>query len=263
MRLDRTKHTPCRTDSRPRDLNSAGSQITRTIAAISAAGLIIASAGFGAVFAFGLGIQHGLLLASLTVLMAVALELAKPLAVASALAAFRSWRTVMRGLLLSLLAVVAIGYSVTAELQLIAGSRGELVAKREAAIEGHSDRRESVKQARAELVTLAPSRTPEEVKADVVKLLAAHPKANGCRDATAGATARFVCPKVAALNGEIARAKRRAELQDAISKGQRRPTQQPPSSTPTLVARRWPRTCRRWGSTSRPRVWVICWCWCR
>ena len=100
--------------------------------------------------------------------MAVALELAKPLAVSSALAAFRSWRTVMRGLLLSLLAIVAVGYWLTAELQLIAGSRGDLVAKREAVIEGHSDRRENVKAARAELATLAPSRTVEEAKADIV-----------------------------------------------------------------------------------------------
>ena len=50
------------------------------------------------------------MLASLMVAMAVALELAKPLAVASALASFKSV-SIVRGLLLTVPAVVAIGYS--------------------------------------------------------------------------------------------------------------------------------------------------------
>jgi hypothetical protein len=202
--------------SQHKDLPHAGSQITQTIAAISAAGLVIASAGFGSVFAYTVGVQHGPLLAGLTIVMAIALELAKPLAVSGAFAAFRSW-AIIRGVALSILAAVAIAYSLTAELQLVASSRGDLVAKREDAIEQRDDRRESIKAARAELALLAPSRTVEEAKGDIAKLLAANPQAGNCRSMD-NATTRYVCPKVAALNGEAARAKRRGELQARIDK---------------------------------------------
>ena len=158
---------------------------------------------------------HGPLLASLMVGMAIALELAKPLAVASALASFKSW-AIVRGLLLMVLAAVAIGYSLSAELQLVASTRGDVVAKRAAAIEKHDDRRERVNAARTELASLAPARTMVEAQADIAKLLADNPKAYNCRNATANPTARYVCPKVAVLNGEMARAKRRGELQNAI-----------------------------------------------
>src|SRR5262245_14091140 len=88
-------------------LPNAGSQITSTIAAISASALVIASAGFGAMYAWAAGLPYGPALASLSVLMAVALEVAKPLSVAGVFAAFRSW-AVVRGLALSLLATVAV-----------------------------------------------------------------------------------------------------------------------------------------------------------
>lgn len=206
-------------NSRAKDLPTHGSQLTQTIASIAACGLVIASMGFGAVFAWSSGAEHGPLLASLMVMMAVGLELAKPIAVASAFSAFRRW-AIFRGTALALLAIVSVGYSLTAELQLVAGSRGDRVAKREAAIESHDDRRESVKAARAELATLAPSRTVGEAQADITRLLAANPKADGCRHAAmATSTARYICPRVALLLGEIARAERRAALQATIGKG--------------------------------------------
>ena len=219
MQLSRLFATSCKDSlqkqSKHKDLPCAGSQITQTVACISAVGLVIASAGFGAVFAFTVGVQHGPLLAGLTIVMAIALELAKPLAVSASFTAFRSW-SIVRGVALSVLAVVAIGYSLTAELQLVASSRGDLVAQREAAIEG-DDRRESVKQARSELASLAPSRTAAEVQADIARLLATNPKAGDCRSMD-NATARYVCPKIASLNGEAARTKRRGELQARIDK---------------------------------------------
>src|SRR5262245_24372353 len=89
--------------------------------------------GMGGLFAYTIGIQHGPLLAGLTVLMAAALEGIKPLAVSSALASFRGF-AIVRGLLLTLLACVAIAYSLTAELSLVAGSRGDLAARREQAV---------------------------------------------------------------------------------------------------------------------------------
>ena len=106
----RTSWPFCRTYNPSKALHPPNNQITRTLAGISAAGLLIASAGLGAIFAWSSGSQHGALMASLMVMMAVALELAKPLAVASALSSFRCW-AIVRGTLLSLLAVVAIGYS--------------------------------------------------------------------------------------------------------------------------------------------------------
>jgi hypothetical protein len=172
--------------------------------------------GMGGLLAYTVGIQHGPLLAGLTVLMAIALEGIKPLAVSSALASFRQLALV-RGLLLMLLACVAIAYSLTAELSLVAGSRGDLAAKREAAIESHNDRGEVIKAARAELASLPLARTPEEVQAEIQRLLAASPTAGGCRGAAANAY-RTVCAKVATLNGEIARARRRTELQQTIAK---------------------------------------------
>ena len=46
----------------------------RVVAVTSATGLVIASAGFGGVFAYKVGVQHSILLAGLTVLMALALR---------------------------------------------------------------------------------------------------------------------------------------------------------------------------------------------
>lgn len=227
MRFDRTLFRRCRTYNEPSHLPAAGSQITKTVASISASGLVFSSAGFGAVFAWTSGAEHGPLLASLMVVMAVALELAKPLAVSAAFNAFRSW-AFFRGVALALLAIVAIVYSLSAELSLVAGSRGDLVAKREATIEQHDDRRDSVKSARAELAAQAPSRTVAEAQADITKLLASNPRADGCRnEIMANATQRRVCPQVAALNGEIGRAERRSELETKIGKATDRPASAP------------------------------------
>lgn len=93
---------PCRSNWDPRHLDQPGFQITKTLAAIAAAGLIFSSAGFGAVYAASAGAPHGWLMASLMVVMAVALEGCKPLAVASAFNAFRRF-AVVRGAALALL----------------------------------------------------------------------------------------------------------------------------------------------------------------
>jgi len=47
--------------------------VVRLVASACAFGLVLASVGFGAVFAWQIGIQHGIILAGLTVLFAVAL----------------------------------------------------------------------------------------------------------------------------------------------------------------------------------------------
>jgi hypothetical protein len=175
---------------------------------------VIASAGFGAVYAWTSGSTHGWLLGSLTVLFAVALECIKPLAVASAFQAFRSF-AIGRGAALGLLALVAVAYSLTSELSLMAGSRGDLAAKRGAVVTQAEAARERYESARSELATLAPSRPKAEVAAEVTRLLAENPKAGDC-SVVDGPVTKVVCPRVAVLKGEVARAERRAELQDIV-----------------------------------------------
>ena len=82
----------------------------RAVACCSAFGLVIASAGFGGVYAYRVGIEHSYLLAGLSVTFAVALELCKPLAIQAALEAFGRWNPI-RGLLMALLGLIAITYS--------------------------------------------------------------------------------------------------------------------------------------------------------
>ena len=98
-------------------------------ATFASIGLVTASAGFGAVYAWTTSSTHGVLLAGLAVLMAVSLEVAKPLAVSGMLDAVRRWE-IGRASLLALLALIAIAYSVTAELSLMARSRADTTAER-------------------------------------------------------------------------------------------------------------------------------------
>ena len=210
--------------------SSAFSTSSRAIAQISASGLVLASAGFGAYYAWTTGLQHGYALACLMVVMAVALELAKPLSLAAAFAAFRSW-SVLRGAVLALLAAVAIAYSLTAELSLMATSRGDAVAAREAvfkaASNGEADgrrARERHDQAKAELDTLPSARPARELQAEIDGLLLT-PGAEGCV-AINGKVTRDVCPKVVLLRVEKARADRREELQQTLTQ---------PLPTPAVV----------------------------
>jgi hypothetical protein len=198
-------------------LPPSGSRLTRILAFIAACGLVFSSAAFGAIYAWQTGQAIGAVFAGVMVAAAIAVELAKPLALASALTAWRRL-AVVRASLLTLLALACIGYSLVSSLSLVASSRSDVAAKREAVIESHGDRRKAIDAARTELATLAPARTQAEVQADVTKLLASNPKAGDCRNPTTNAIARTVCPRVATLHGEAARATRRAELQAIIAK---------------------------------------------
>jgi len=193
------------------------SHLTRTLATSSAAALVVASAGFGAVFAWSTGSQHGVLLGALSVLMAVALEAAKPLAFAGSLSAFGRL-DLSRGLALGVLAGVAILYSLSAELTLVATSRGDVVASRAASLRAAQDGEAEAQRARdrydaakAELAALGEARPAAEVESDIAALLLT-PGADGC-NAINGKVSREVCPKVAASRIELGRAQRRAELE--------------------------------------------------
>jgi hypothetical protein len=197
-------------------LATVASHPARAIAAVCTASLVLSSAGFGAIYAWTTASQHGLMLGACAVLMAVALEGAKPLAVSATLAAFRAW-AFLRGFMLALLAIAAIAFSLTSELALIGGTRGDVAAKRASVVEQNEARHARLQDARTELSSLALSRPAGEIEADVAKLLADNPKAGDCH-VVDGPVSRTVCPQVAMLNGEIARTRRRAELQAAIAK---------------------------------------------
>jgi hypothetical protein len=195
--------------------------VTSILAKLSAASLVIASAGLGAYYSWNVGNEHGALLGSLFVLFAVGLELAKPLSIVAAFKAVGSWQLV-RGGALSVLAVVAIAYSLSAELSLMAGSRGDVVAERQAALNASADTAADRKRvldrqtaAETELSNLAQSRPAAEVQAEIDGLLLT-PGADNC-SAINGRVSREVCPKVAALRIEKARAGRRGELEAILA----------------------------------------------
>ena len=67
----------------------SSTKLVSLIARVAATGLCLASAAFGGVYAYTVGIHGGILLAGITVLFAVCLELVKPLAIASAVQNFK------------------------------------------------------------------------------------------------------------------------------------------------------------------------------
>ena len=178
-------------------MTTHSTNIARVVASVACTGLVIASAGFGAAYAYSIGIQHGYLLAGLTVTFAVALELIKPLAISGALQALGSWRTWPRAVALSILSLVAVVYSLTAELALTASSRSDLVAKR--GLEGTTATTDKTKYDAAvdELRMIHPSRTVPEVEADIVRT----------RD----------IKRIAKLKDEKARTERREKLQAVVT----------------------------------------------
>jgi len=141
----------CRTNHDFKDLPKTGSQITSTIAATSAALLTVASAGFGCYFAWTQGAHHGPVLATCAVAMALGLELSKAFAVEATFTCFRTL-AIGRGLAMLALAVVAICYSLTAELSLMATTRGDAAAQR-------AKVSDTVRDDRAELARLLSERS--------------------------------------------------------------------------------------------------------
>lgn len=166
--------------------------LPRIVASTAAAGLVLASAGFGAVYAYAVGIQHGILLAGLTVVMALCLECVKPLAIHASVQAFQSWAP-LRGVLMLALGLIAVAYSLTSELALMASNRGDMAAHRAQAVDQLVLAKERYDRSKAELAALKPSRTVQELEA-------------------LQATCR-ACPS---LEAELARAKRKQELENAM-----------------------------------------------
>jgi hypothetical protein len=169
---------------------------------------VVASAGFGAVFGYRIGIEHSYLLAGLTVLFAVALEGIKPLAVSAAFQAFVSWQLV-RGVSLGVLGIVAVAYSLTSELALTAASRGDLAAHRASEAFQARANRDRYQRAHQELSQLKPTRPLHELEALVAKT-----KGRDC--GAENGTGRWICQQ-SPYAAELGRAKRRQELEAITS----------------------------------------------
>ena len=125
---------------------------------------------------------------------------------AAVMAMGASWAPI-RGIALAGLGVVAVAYSVTSELALMSASRGDLAAERLRASETGNIARDRYANAKAELARLAPSRTILEVEA----LIGAFKPI--CRTVRGEA----VCSKPVPLIAELARAKRRRELEAELA----------------------------------------------
>jgi hypothetical protein len=78
MRFPRIFSTHCRTNSQSNDLEPAGSRTVQVVASMAAGGLVIASCGFGALFAWQTGLHHGTAMAALFVLFGSASNCASP-----------------------------------------------------------------------------------------------------------------------------------------------------------------------------------------
>ena len=180
-------------------------------AKVAATGLCLSSAAFGALFAASVGIKHSIALAAITVLFVVALELIKPLALVAAFDAFKNWSP-GRGLALGALAVVAIAYSLTAELALTASSRSDLAASRQAESDSAARAKERHTRASSELATFPRTRTVGELEALIAKQ-----SRQGCQGRGEAERAKWVCPVSSSLLGELARAKRRQELEAVLN----------------------------------------------
>lgn len=190
---------------------------TRAVAIASATLLIGASAGFGAFYAGALGAEHGPVLALLGICMAIGLELAKPFSFAAAFDAWHNLR-IAQGLAVALMGLVAVGYSLSAELSLMASLRSDKVAERAAASNVASNARERHRRARVELDRLPAARPIAELQSLIDGVLI-DPRAGGCV-VVDGPFTREHCPKVAEWRAEQGRAQRRRQLETKMHKAE-------------------------------------------
>lgn len=180
--------------------------ITRIVPATCAYALVVASAGFGAVFAWKIGSQHSLALGVLTVMFAVALEGIKPIAVCSA---FRP-SSVGNFIASLIVGLVAIAYSLTSELSLVAMSKGDLAASRESVSEASQRAKEALGRAKTELEALPRTRPVAALEA-----LARAGSKERC--AVENGTGKWVCPTKTAIQTELGIARRRVELERVLA----------------------------------------------
>ena len=144
--------------------------------------------------------------------MALGLELAKPLAVSSAMSAIRDWKLGEATALL-ILGGVSVAYSLTAELSLMARSRADAVAERVDSGSKAKETRDARDRARIELDKLPATRPATEL-APLLK--SAKVLAGDCSRITT-ATQRDACKSLPAWESELARAPRYADLRSQLA----------------------------------------------
>ena len=111
---------------------SHSNRTSRLLVSTAAALLVLASCGFGVLFAWQVGSKHDVLLGIISVAMALGLEVAKPFAIDGAFRSLRELR-VVQAAALTLVGALAIGYSLQAELTFMSMTRGDMVAERASA----------------------------------------------------------------------------------------------------------------------------------
>lgn len=143
---------------------------------------------------------------------------AKPFAIEGVFAALRSWSPI-RAVVLASLGTVAVAYSLTAELSLMAASRADASATRSQAAAAAYAAKARYDAARHELAGLLVTRPVAAIDAEIAKLKTT-PKLVPCDDTTAsgyGPTTRRVCAQIASLTAEAATTTRRTELLAALT----------------------------------------------
>jgi hypothetical protein len=153
-------------NSRPNISNSLaqptshGTRTTRLLVSLAAVLLVIASAGFGKLFAWQVGSKHDAVLGALSVAMALGLELSKPFAISSAFTSLRQFR-VITAAALTLVGLLAIGYSLQAELTFMSMTRGDLIAERAGERDAAQRAAERYEKLAVELSQLNPASSKE------------------------------------------------------------------------------------------------------
>ena len=191
--------------------------------------LIAASAGLGTYFGYETGKHVHWLAGFAFAVAALGGEILKPFAMAAAFDAFGRWQF-GKSIACASVAVVCVAYSLAGELALSAGSRGDLVAKREGQGDTVKSAKASRDRAEAELSEIAKAkqrtRSVAELEAIIARTTPVQPaplKRKGC--ASENGTGRWVCPKaqwlapqVHPLAAELGRARRKAELETIVAK---------------------------------------------
>lgn len=211
--------------------------ISRCLIVASATALVIASAGFGAVYGWHTGSHHGPLLGALSVLMALGLEGAKPFAIEGAMSALRSW-SLGRALALAVLGTVAMFYSLTAELSLMATIRADSAAQRSHAGDAAAAAKARYAATQRELEALPLTRPGATIAADIERLKTTA-KLASCNDPTApgyGPVTRRVCGEIASLKAEAATSVQRERLQRALRDAERDLAGAPPATKADAAA---------------------------
>lgn len=188
--------------------------------AIGAATLLVgASAGFGVAYAWTTAAPHGFILAAIAVAMALGLEIAKPFAVHGVFTSLRAWR-IGQAIALGLVALLAVAYSLTAELTFQAMMRGDMVAGRGAEADDRRSLEAKAARIQASIAGLPKHRPAAVVDAAVLSLAGRDPavwgRTRGCTAITARTSAE-ACRPALALQGELVAAKEAARMEGELT----------------------------------------------